>query len=279
VGGQFERTNLWRISLTDILIETGPAGSGDTCAADDIWEAIGCVTQLLTPDHPAPIGRRLEQLGLSSLESIICEQQTQIAVQQQRIAMLTAQTTNQQMALERLQGDVAGLLACVDMRPRLIGGRLPALSEITQLRVQIFHTPGLSPAERKAKTEWSLRLTVWINGLRATEEIKGVQLYSGLEFAQKVAKFRGDVHDATKAYAEQTADRDPGDLLIGMLRAKTKGKGTPYISDQVCLLGHHLSDRPVVRISIGGEDVEFQNLRPATGRKAGHAKWWDEWVR
>ena len=64
-----------------------------------------------------------------------------------------------------------------------------------------------------------------------------------------------------------------------MLRAKTRGKGTPYITDQVCLLGHHLSDRPMVRISISGEVVEFQNFRPATGTKAGHAKWWDEWVR
>ncbi len=222
---------------------------------------------------------RLEQLGLASLESIICEQQTQIAGQQQRIAMLTAQTTTQQMALERLQHDVGRLLACVDMRPHLIGGRLPARSEITQLRVQIFHTPDLSLAERKAKTEWSLRLTVWVNGVRANEEIKGVQLYPGREFAQKVAKLRGDVPDLTRAYAEQTADRDPGDLLIGMLRAKTRGKGTPYISDQVCLLRHHLSDEPMVGIFIDGEVMEFQNFRPATGTKAGHAKWWDEWVR
>lgn len=265
--------------MTDILIGTGPAGSGDTCATDEIWEAIGHVTRLIMPDHPLPAERRLAQLGLSTLHSIICEQQTQIAVQQQRIALLTAQTTNQQMALERLQGDVAGLLACVDMRPHLIGGRLPALSEMTQLRVQIFHTPDLSPAERKAKTEWSLRFTVWINGVRANEEVKGVQLYPGREFAQKVANLRGDVPDLTKAYAEQTADRDPGDLLIGMLRAKTRGKGTPYISDQVCLLGRHLSDRPVVRTLIGGEVLEFQNFRPATGTKAGHAKWWDEWVR
>jgi hypothetical protein len=237
------------------------------------------VTRQIMPDHPIPVERRLEQLGLSALQSIISEQQAQITIQQQRIALLTAQTTNQQMALQRLQGDVARLLACVDMRPHLIGGRLPALSEMTQLRVQIFHTPHLSPAERKAKTEWSLRFTVWINGVRAAEEIKGVQLYSGPEFAQKVAKLRGNVPDATKVYAEQAADRDPGDLLIGMLRAKTRGKGTPYIADQVCLLGHHLSDRPVVRISIGGEALEFQNFRPATGTKAGHAKWWDEWVR
>jgi hypothetical protein len=237
------------------------------------------VTRLIMPDHPIPAERRLEQLGLSALQSIIHEQQAQIAVQQQRIALLTAQTTNQRMALQRLQDDVARLLACVEMRPHLIGGRLPALSEMAQLRVQIFHTPNLSPAERKAKTEWSLRFTVWINGVRANEEIKGVPLYPGREFAQKVARLPGDVPDATKAYAEQAASRDPGDLLIGMLRAKTRRKGTPYISDQVCLLGHHLSDRPIVRISISGEDVEFQNFRPATGTKAGHAKWWDEWVR
>ena len=261
------------------MIETGPAGSGDTCTTDEIWEAIGHVTRQIMPDHPIPVERRLEQLGLSALQSIISEQQAQIAIQQQRIALLTAQTTNQQMALERLQGDVAGLLACVEMRPHLIGGRLPALSEMTQLRVQIFHTPNLSPAERKAKTEWSLRFTVWINGVRANEEIKGVPLYPGREFAQKVTKLRGDVPDLTKTYAEQAADLDPGDLLIGMLRAKTRGKGTPYISDQVCLLGDHLSDRPVVRILIGGEVLEFQNFRPATGTKAGHAKWWDEWVR
>jgi hypothetical protein len=265
--------------LTDNLIEAEPAGSGKTCAADEIWEAIGCVTRLLAPDDPVPTGMRLQQLGLSSLESIICEQQKQIAIQQQHIALLTAQTANQQMALERLQSDVGRLLACVDMRPSLIGGRLPTLSEMTQLRVQIFHTPDLSPAERKAKTEWSLRFTVWINGVRADEEIKGVQLYPGRQFAQTVANLRDEVPDLTKALAEEGADRDPEDLLIGMLRAKTRGKGTPYITDQVCLLRYHLSDRPVVGLSIGRESVEFQNFRPAAGTKAGRAKWWDEWVR
>jgi hypothetical protein len=97
------------------MIETGPAGSGDTCTTDDIWEAIGHVTRQIMPDHPIPVERRLEQLGLSALQSIISEQQAQITIQQQRIALLTAQTTNQQMALQRLQGDVARLLACVDM--------------------------------------------------------------------------------------------------------------------------------------------------------------------
>ena len=183
------------------------------------------------------------------------------------------------MALERLQSDVGRLLACVDMRPHLIGGRLPSLCEITQFRVQIFHTPGLSLAERKAKTEWSLRLTVWVNGVRAAEEIKGVQLYPGREFAQKVANLRGDVPNQTKRFAREAADNDPKDMLIGMLRARTRGKGTPYIADQVCLLRDYLSDRPLVAMSIGNDDVVLQNFRPAAGTKLGRAKWWDEWVR
>jgi hypothetical protein len=265
--------------LTDIPLDAAPVRCGKSCRTDEILEAIGCMAQLLTPDRPVPTERRLEQLGLSSLETIISEQRKQIAVQQQHIALLTAQTTNQQMSMERLQSDVARLLACVDMRPHLIGGRLPALSEITQLKVQIFHTPDLSSDERKAKTEWSLRLTVWVNGARAVEEIKGVPLYPGREFVQKVANLDGDVPDKTKDLAQASADHDPDDLLIGMLRAKTRRKGRPYIADQVCLLLDHLSDRPMVGISIGDEDVEFRNFRPAAGTKRGRAKLWDEWVR
>ena len=265
--------------MTDISLDAAPTRGGSPFVTDEIWEAIRRVTQLLLPDDPVPIVKRLEQFGLSDLGQIIGEQQEQIAVQQQRIALLTAQTTNQQMALERLQSDVGRLLACVDMRPHLIGGRLPALCDITQLRVQIFHTPGLSPDEQKAKTEWSLRLTVWVNGVRAAEEIKGVQLYPGREFAQKVAKLRGDVPDQTKFFAQEATYNDPEDLLIGMLRAKTRGKGTPYIADQVCLLRDHLSDSPMVAISTGNEAVDFRNFRPAAGTKLGRAKWWDEWVR
>ena len=255
------------------------ARGGNPCTNDEILEAIRCVTQLLLPDDPVPIGKRLEQFGLSDLEYIIGDQQEQIIIQRQRIALLTAQTTNQQMALERLQSDVGRLLESVDMRPRLLGGRLPALCEITQLKVQIFHTPVLSPVERKAKTEWSLRLTVWVNGVRAVEEIKGVQLHPGREFVQKVAKLRGDIPDKTKDFAEASADYNPEELLIGMLRAKTTGKGTPYIADQVCMLCHHLSDSPVVTILIANEEVKLQNFRPAAGTKPGRAKWWDAWVR
>jgi hypothetical protein len=265
--------------VTDLSIDTEPAGCGATCAAHEIWEAIDHLVRLITPDRPVLLERRLDELGLSALHNMIAEKLTQIDVQQQHIALLTAQLTNQAMRLERLQNDMGRLSACVDMRPHLVGGRLPALSELTQLRVQIFHTPDLLPTARKAKTVWSLRITVWINGVRAVEEIKGVPLYSCREFSQKVANLRGDVPNGTKEFAEQYKDRDPEDTLVGMLRAKTRGKGTPYVADQFCVLLYHLTESPVVGISIGGETVTFQKFRAAAGTKEGRAKWWDEWVR
>jgi hypothetical protein len=148
--------------------------------------------RLISPDDDVPIERRLDQLGIGLVGNIITEQQVQISSYQRQIVLLTSQVANQEMALERLQSDVSRLLASIDMRPHLIGGRLPALPEITHLKVQIFHTPDLPVKERKAKTE-SLRLTVWINRLRAVEEIKCVRLYSGSRFAESVGDLKGEV--------------------------------------------------------------------------------------
>jgi hypothetical protein len=103
-------------------------------------------------------------LGIAVGGNIISEQQAQIGAYRRQVALLTSQVTNHEMVLERLQSDVSRLLASIEMRPHRIGGRLPALSDITQLKVQIFHTPDLPLKERKVKTEWTLRLTVWING-------------------------------------------------------------------------------------------------------------------
>jgi hypothetical protein len=265
--------------MTHFSGDPEPAGCGTTFATHEVWEAIDHLMRLISPDHPPSLEYRLEQLGLATLLRVIAEQQTQIDVQQRHIVSFMSTVTNQDMALERLQSDVGKLLACVDMRPRLLNGRLPALSELTQMRVQIFHTPDLPPAARKAKTVWSLRMTVWIHGVRAVEEIKGVQLYSCREFAQKVANLRGAVPCQTRKFAEEYEDRDRDDMLVGMLRAKTRNRGTPYIADQFCVLLHYLTNSPEVGISIGGESVTLQKFRPAAGTKQGRAKWWDEWVR
>jgi hypothetical protein len=232
--------------------------------------------RLISPDDEIPLERRLEQLGLCALREIITVQNEEIAAQQRHIALLTAQTTSQQMMVDRLQFDVGQLMAAVDMRPHLDDGRLPAKPDISMLKVQIFHSPELPLNERKAKTEWSLRLTVWINGLRAVEEIKGVQLYSCEQFADKVAGLGGEVPDVTRDFAERFADRDDEAVLVGMLRAKTRGKGTPYIRDQFCVLMEHLNDQPKVVVSLAGEEIVIDKFRPAAGVKAGHAKWWGE---
>jgi hypothetical protein len=218
------------------------------------------MAQLIPQDNEVPIERRLEQLGLHALAEMITEQHTQINIQQRRIALLTSQVTNQQMLLERLQADVGGLMASTQLQPHLIGGRLPALPEVTQLKVQIFHSPDLLPKDRKAKTEWTLRLTVWINGLRAIEEIKCVQLYNCKQFADTVDALAGEVPDLTRTIAARFVNKHSDEALIGMLRAKTRGKGTPYVRDQFCILHDHGKDTPEVIISIGGEYIEVSHF-------------------
>jgi hypothetical protein len=265
--------------LPAICADAEPTGCGRTDDARAVWDAIGNLMKLISPDDEVPVERRLEQLGIGRVGNIITEQQVLIGAYQRQIALLTSQVTNQEMVQQRLQSDVSRLLASIEMRPHLIGGRLPALSEITQLKVQIFHTPDLPLKERKAKTEWTLRLTVWINGLRAVEEIKCVKLYSGRRFAQSVHNLIGEVPAETKGVAEQFASEDGEDLLVGMLQARTRGKGTPYIADQLCVLQNHLIDDPQVFVSIADENIKISNFRPAAGSKQGHAKWWGEWAR
>lgn len=265
--------------MSDICADAEPVGYGRTFDATEISEPLGKMARLMSPDDGVPFERRLEQLGLRTLAEIITEQHTQINIQQRRIALLTSQVTNQQMVLERLQNDVGGLMASAQLQPHLIGGRLPDLPEITQVKVQIFHSPDLLPKDRRAKTEWSLRLTVWVNGLRAAEEIKGVQLFNCKQFADTVAALTGDIPDATRMFAERFANTDSEKVLVGMLRAKTRRKGTPYIRDQFCVLHDHWIDSPTVMVSICGEYIEVSHFRPGAGTKEGHAKWWGEWSR
>jgi hypothetical protein len=153
---------------------------------------------------------------------------------------------------------------------------LPDCSQITRLEVQIFHSPELRGDDLKSKTEWTLRLTVWINGLRAAEEIKCVRLYSSRRFAESVRALTGEVPDVTNDFAERVANYDGDNMFAGMLRAKTFRKGTPYIRDQFCVLKFPADD-PIVLIANGDASMEIKGFRPAAGTKQGHAKWWAEW--
>jgi hypothetical protein len=139
--------------LSDICADAESVGYGRTLDATEISEPLGKMVRLISPEDEVPIERRLEQLGLRALAEIITEPHTQINIQQRRIALLTSQVANQQMVLERLQSNVGGLMASAQLQPHLIGGPLPNLPEITQLKVQIFHSPDLLPKDRRAKTE------------------------------------------------------------------------------------------------------------------------------
>jgi hypothetical protein len=252
----------------------GRGASENSCPTQD---ESSCVARPIGPSVCNTLDQRLEELGLLSLVEVIHDQQEQIKVQQQHILRLTSEVTTQQMLVESLQSNVTALLASTEMKPHLVGGRLPAVSEITRLRVQVFHSPGLQANDRKAKTEWTLRLTVWINGLRAAEEITCVRLYPPKRFSQIVHHLGGEVPTITMGLADLAADKDNDVGLFGMLQAKTFRKGTPYIRDQICYLQDYLTDDPEVVIAIGKDMIKITKFRPAAGTKEGRAKWWAEW--
>ena len=71
-------------------------------------------------------------------------------------------------SLMRRVGRLEHLLASM---PTMEDGKLPPKADISQLWCQIFYKPDLTAKQRKTKTVWSLRLTVWIRRQRVKREI------------------------------------------------------------------------------------------------------------
>jgi signal transduction histidine kinase len=137
----------------------------------------------------------------------------------QRLRELLGNRKSQQNSLPDVaQPDVAALLEMIqrqaddisDLTRRLIlleakqplmlaGGRLPSLSELSKLEVQIFYRPELAITRHKRKTEWSLRLTAWIGGRRAKPDIN-VALYPGSQF------YRQAMSALSKRYVQMRAE-------------------------------------------------------------------------
>jgi hypothetical protein len=164
-----------------------------------------------------------------------------------------------------------------DRLPRvLIGGLLPPKDELTRLECQIFQTPNLTPAQRKAnKTEWSLRLTAYVTGKRMTPDIN-VRLYSGKKLYGQ-AQSRSEI-PTTLATVSNNFQDDP-EMLLGMLRGVTDGEGTPCCPHQFCLLGEdaRYGYKPAVEVFIGSDVIEFTSIRPGKGKKVGKALWYLDW--
>ena len=84
--------------------------------------------------------------------------------------------------------------------------------------------------------------------------------------------------DYTKAMISQ----DPSDdkyqgYLIGMVRGKPVGGGTPLSPNQVAVLWGYLNDKPHVVLLIDGEPIPFpkSEFRPSRGG----SKWFASWER
>jgi hypothetical protein len=170
---------------------------------------------------------------------------------------------------ESLQRRVANLEYQLAATPTIIDGKLPSKADITQLWCQVFYTPDLSPKERKTKTEWSLRLTVWINGQRVKREIN-VRLFSTDRFYRQ-AMDRNSLPKITNEWA--TALQHEQDALAGMLTATTQGRGRPFIASQFCVLNGHLIGSPTVDLVIDSDVISFENVRPSKGT----SKWFFDW--
>ena len=180
----------------------------------------------------------------------------------ERIADLVA-------ANELLNRRLAEIEAQLAITPMLEGGKLPPKADITQLWCQVFHTPNLTAKQKKTKTDWSLRLTVWVNGKRVRREIN-VRLFPCDQFYRQVMH-RITLPKLTDEWA--TALQNESDKLAGMLTAFTQGRGRPYIPSQFCILSGYLDDNPTVDLVIDDDVILFENPRPS----AGTSKWFFDW--
>jgi hypothetical protein len=170
---------------------------------------------------------------------------------------------------ESLQRRVARLEHLLAASPTLEEGKLPAKADITQLWCQVFHTPDLSTKERRTKTEWSLRLTVWINGTRVKRELN-VRLFSADRFYRQVAE-RNPLPKVADEWA--TALENDETVLAGMLTATTQGRGRPFIGSQFCVLSGYLDGTPRVDLVIDSDVISFETVRPSKGT----SKWFLDW--
>jgi len=144
----------------------------------------------------------------------------------------------------------------------LAGGHFP--TEFDKIECQIFHRTDLTAKELKSgKAPWSVKLTFW-QGTRKAH--KDVALLDSEKFKQAA---RG----MSNAAIQSVADAMHLKGFCGMNRARTTGKGTPYIPTEF-VYGLLLDSDPYIGIGIGDKGYRIENFRPGKGDKIGHAMWY-----
>jgi len=158
-------------------------------------------------------------------------------------------------------------------------GQFPHPATISKIGCQVWHSPDLTPIERRTKSPWSLRFTIFMHGERVKEEIN-IRLYPFDKFA-KIAKRHPT--DKVIDLVEQIDRTGSGDRAWGgLVQGYTHGAGRPYVGAQAAFLVDHErdtspeADKAFICLVIGDTMLYFGPHRPAAGGKKS-ALWYSEW--
>lgn len=158
--------------------------------------------------------------------------------------------------------------------PKLENGTFPSFGRISRIECQIFHSPDLTPTDRRTKTEWSLRLSVWLGHRKANPEIN-VRLFPHDALVEKMIEKNGSAEIAAVIRKWGTEDDT---MLAGMVQAFSQGKGRARVPSQIATLSGRLVEQPKVLLVLDEPNdiniVEFRDFAAGKGTKAGRARWY-----
>jgi hypothetical protein len=196
---------------------------------------------------------------IAKLETLVDELKAIIERQQISIMHLWGAEEELRQSISRIKAENALEL-----------GRLPPMNELDEVRCQVWCKEG----------KWSLRLGITANGRRWKNE-RNIALLSARAFNRSIKRLK-HVPERVKGLAQDALCEMP-DVVFGMLREKTTGKGTPYITDQVAFMaGHAIYDGVIppdmaVRLLLGDDTIYFDEFRLAKGDNPNSAMYYTQW--
>jgi len=155
-----------------------------------------------------------------------------------------------------------------------VAGTFPAVAEIQNMQVQIWHRPDLTSKEKMGgRTPWSLKFEYW------HRERKQPVVNVALLPKDKLLRVLTTV-DAPASYRDFANDMSPG-MLGGVVRHKAIVAGRPYKADQIAFIsGHEISmEEVVVVLLVADQQIRFDNFGLAGGESKTSAKWFSRWTK
>jgi hypothetical protein len=151
-------------------------------------------------------------------------------------------------------------------------GDIPPRSALSRVWCQIWHDKDITPAQRKNKTEWWLRLEVFVG---SKKEVYDLTLFTPSNFIKHHERRAEHMTALTKELIDASFQDDTHKgQLCGMVRAKPPGKGRPWSSNQIAILYGHLSNNPQVILLVEDEAIIFDQFEELRGKGS---KWFGKW--